>query len=354
MLTLDGTSHSDTTSYLLGALALSAITGQPFEMVNIAAKTATQGLTPFHLTACQAIGKICDATIEGHLVQSKQLRFTPRRAPHALELEIDTQEITGQRSPASVTPLAEALIPILAQAEGESFIRLRGANTTPFAPSAFWLRETLTPTLTWTGINASVEVEKWGWYPEGRGEMSLLVQGKSEKPSTGRLVWQTRGDPISTWALVALSPRLHERIGQQMSDAVQKALTRENVGDLWLEVVRVPSYGSGSALFLTFSCEQIVIGVEGMSYRGQSAQQIAKETTATLIHHLWHDAAFDGELASGFLLPVALLQRNASFTASELTPRMSILADIIPQFLPVDVQISNHATGNQITIQPIS
>ena len=60
------------------SLALSLVTGKPFQMVNIRAGRSKPGLLRQHLTAVKAAAAVGDAELEGAELHSKELTFRPR------------------------------------------------------------------------------------------------------------------------------------------------------------------------------------------------------------------------------------------------------------------------------------
>ncbi len=355
LISLDGSQFNDVDTLLLGALSLSAATGQPFEMKEVGKIASTPGVTPLHLTVMRALARLCGAEMKGEAVSAKTVRFTPKHAPQARDFVVDTGETTGRPLTAPVTPLMEALIPALAAADGDTLVRLRGVNASPFSPSAFWVRETLAPMLAWLGMEVAVEIEKWGWHPEGGGETTLVVEGGWLKTQArGSLVWEERGDLVGLWAVAALSPRLEERAGQQMVSTLQKELAREPFEAMQIEVRRVRSPGPGSGLFLALQFEQVTAGFEAVSHRGMSAEQVVQDATSVMSQYFWSDAALSAELGRALMIPLALTGQPASFTTNELTPAMRVLEYLIPQFLPVTVSLSKHPAGGQVQIQPNS
>ncbi len=350
MILLDAAHAPNLDALLLGALALSAATGQGFELVG-PGKRAGQGVTPLHVTALRAAAALCGAEVKGDTVASQRLRFVPSHEPRAGEFLVDTGAATGRPSPESVTPLLTMLLPALARAEGDSFVRFLGANATPHAPSAFWLRETLAPMLGSLGMSAAVEIERWGWYPDGGGETTLLVEG-GWRAAPGALDWMERGDVVGLWVLAALSSRMEERVAQGMIGALERALARDPIQPMTVEVARVRSPGPGSGLFLSLQCEQVSAGFEAITHRGMQPPEVADDAATTLSHFFWGDSAFEPELARAMMIPLALAGRPARFTTPELSASLSVLEALIPQFLPVTVALSNHPAGGLVEIKP--
>ncbi|MDQ4078531.1 MAG: hypothetical protein M3220_20105 [Chloroflexota bacterium] len=352
LVSLDGSQFTDIDTFLLGALTLAGATGNGFEMEEVGKIAGNPGVTARHVTAIRTMAAVCNAEIEGDALSAKKVRFVPTNEARARDRLVDIGEVTGRPSPESVTPLMEMLIPVLARAAEDSLFRFRGANATPFAPSAFWLRETLVPMLTLLDMTVGVEIEKWGWYPDGGGETTLLVEGGWTGETASSLIWQERGDCFELWALVALSPRMNRRVGKQMLRATQEALANEPIQYINVEETRVRSPGPGSGLFIALQFEQTTAGFESVSYKGMSAEQVVEDATASMSNYFWSDAAFEPELARSLMLPLALTGREATFTTSEITLPMRVLEYLIPRFLPLDVTVSKHPTGGQVTFKP--
>lgn len=352
MLKLDGAQFTDSDTFLLGALTLSAVTGQPFEMVNVGKHASPAGVTPFHLTAMRALGALCGAEMKGEAVRARAISFRPTHPPVGLDLKVDPGEATGRPSPAPVVPLIQAMIPVLARAGRAALVRFRGSNASPFAPSAFWLRESLAPMLHWAGIEIGVEIERWGWHPEGGGETTLLVESLPSEGPRARLTWEERGDPVALWAVVALSPRMDEEMGEQIAREFQRAITEMPLGHIEIELRRVRSPGPGNGLFVTMQYEHGTAGFEAISHRGMGPTALVQEVVTPLTRYFWSDAAFEPTLATALMLPLALSGHEATLTTSAFTPPMRIFETLIPRFLPVTVSLVSHPSGGQIHIRP--
>src|SRR5687767_11358777 len=77
MLKIDGSEGEGGGQVLRTCLALSAVTGMPFEIERIRANRAKPGLMRQHLTAAQAMATICGGRLEGDAPGSQSLRFHP-------------------------------------------------------------------------------------------------------------------------------------------------------------------------------------------------------------------------------------------------------------------------------------
>src|SRR4051794_26036213 len=77
MLKIDGSLGEGGGQVLRTCLALSALTGTPFEIEHIRANRKKPGLMRQHLTAAEAMAKICGAEMDGATPGSQRLRFRP-------------------------------------------------------------------------------------------------------------------------------------------------------------------------------------------------------------------------------------------------------------------------------------
>src|ERR1051326_6428383 len=121
MLTIDGSMGEGGGQVLRTSLALSALTGQPFEIANIRANRKKPGLMRQHLTAVQAAARVCHAHVEGDAFGSPALRFTPGPVtPGVFDLAIGTA--------GSATLVLQTILPPLLTAGGPSRVRIEGGT----------------------------------------------------------------------------------------------------------------------------------------------------------------------------------------------------------------------------------
>ncbi|MFN3302072.1 MAG: RNA 3'-terminal phosphate cyclase, partial [Patescibacteria group bacterium] len=79
ILRIDGSFGEGGGQILRTSLSLSILTGQPIEIFNIRAKRKNPGLQAQHLAAVKAGEKISQAKVSGAKINSKVLKFEPRK-----------------------------------------------------------------------------------------------------------------------------------------------------------------------------------------------------------------------------------------------------------------------------------
>lgn len=351
MIHLDGSKFRNADSLLLNALTLSAVTGEPFEIEDIG--RGGGGVTPFHITALRAIGTIVRAEVKGESVRARRIRFTPSTLPRAGDYVVDTGDATGRPSPVAVTPLVEAMQTVLSHAEGDSLVTVRGVNAHPQQQSIFWMRETLNPVLSLIGYNAGVEIERWGWYPDGGGECTLSVTPYEGEDSTP-LRWEKRGNLQTIWVTATLSSRMEEAIGQKMIEQFLREVAFDKIERSHIEtdIVRVRSSGAGCGLFVTMETDSAIAGFEAVGDGNTLPVHLAERCANATTHFLTSTAVLDGEVARALLIPLALTTRPISITTPVLTASHDLLEQLIPQFLPVFCATRNQETARIIELVP--
>lgn len=330
-------------------LALAAGSGQG---INWRGRRGGRGLRPHQLIAIEALGALCDASVTGAVLGAHELRFEPRRPPRAVDLKIDHDRGAWGPTPVPVTPLLEALIGPLALAEGQSLIQLDGVNAAPGSPSAYWLREILCPALEALGIHAAVEIERWGWYPDGGGRCTLLVDGGTAADSgADEFVLEERGDVVGLWGELLQDPRAREGAGDGLWSTVQRELAVEPLPPASLESSRVGSGGPGIGLFLTLACEHVTCGFEAIG-RGRNADRsLATGLTAELIQFFWSDRALEPELARALIVPTVLAGPRLEVTSSAAPPLTHEVASVAARITGRGVTVESLSGGVRIAIE---
>ena len=121
MIELDGSSGEGGGQIIRTALAMSAITGKAFRIINIRKNRDNPGLANQHLYCVKAVKELCDAQVEGAELGSEKLEFYPRKIkPQTLSIDIGTA--------GSVTLLMQSLLPICIMSDGKFRIRAKGGT----------------------------------------------------------------------------------------------------------------------------------------------------------------------------------------------------------------------------------
>ncbi|GAH98620.1 unnamed protein product, partial [marine sediment metagenome] len=77
MIYVDGAQKSGSGTIVRFAVGLATLLGEELHLTNIRAKREKPGLRPQHLKAVQALQQICQGSLGGGEIGSKEIRFRP-------------------------------------------------------------------------------------------------------------------------------------------------------------------------------------------------------------------------------------------------------------------------------------
>lgn len=169
MFEIDGSQKSGSGTILRLSVALAAIRGEPLHIYNIRQNRPQSGLKPQHLEAVLSAAKLCNAELEGATLGSRELYFKPNEIRGGkFEAEIGTA--------GSIPMLFMTVLPICLFAKDTVSLHVtKGGTDTTHAPTVNYMRNVFLTALKRMGINADINVHRYGYYPKGMGEATLTV-----------------------------------------------------------------------------------------------------------------------------------------------------------------------------------
>ena len=347
---LDGSYGEGGGQIVRTALGLSALTGRPLRIEHIRAGRSKPGLRPQHLAVVRAMARICDAHLRGDQVGSRSLSFEPGASPKAGEYIFDIPKMAGTASAGSVTLLFQALFPPLALAKGVSTLRLAGGTHVRWSPPFHYLAEVYLRAMERVGFRAHLELDQWGWYPRGGGQMVAVVEGLGPNPtSLSPLRLCDRGRLTEVWGISAAS-NLPDHIRQRQRDRAQARLRARHI-KANIELVDAPSPGPGTALFLLAEYEHLSAGFTGYGRIRYPAEKVADDAVQAFEDHRRSRAALDPHLADQVLLPLALVPGPSAYTTSRVTRHLLTNRWVIQHFIEREIRVEGQeGSHGQVTI----
>ncbi len=354
MITIDGSYGEGGGQVLRTSLSLSALLGEAVRIENIRAKRPKPGLQAQHLTGVLAIAQICNAELKGAELGSQTLTFAPQSPPQAGDYSFDVAEARKGGSAGSTSLVFQTLLLPLALAAGNSHLTIRGGTHVAWSPPFHYLQHVYLPTLARMGIEATVEIKQWGWYPIGGGEITARVKGQGIKDkglspapyplSAINLV--DRGGLKRLWGISALS-NLPAHIGQRQKSQAERLL-RERGFKPKIEIVDAPSPGQGTVVFLVAEFENVLAGFTSYGARGKRAEKVAEEACQEFIQFYDSDQALDKHLADQLVLPMSLASGQSGFTACEVTQHLLTNLEVVRRLMGVRAEMK----GKRCRISP--
>lgn len=326
MLVVDGSYGEGGGQILRTALSLAAILQRPVRIERIRAGRPQPGLRPQHLTAVRAMATVCGASLEGDQVGSCELVFRPGHAPRPGRYVFDVSQVAGAGSAGSVTLIFQTVLLPLALADGPSHLVLRGGTHVEWSPPFHYLVHVYLPALARMGIRAEVQLARWGWYPQGGGEMIAKVTGRARlRPQE----FIQRGLLRRLWGLSATS-NLPAHIRQRQAERVSARL--HNAG-IFADVQQIdaPSAGPGTCVFLCAEHEHLAAGFTAYGRRGLPAERVADAAVDEFLAYQAGQGATDAHLADQLVLPLALA--GGALTTVRVTSHLLTNIWVVERFL---------------------
>ncbi|MBN2305745.1 MAG: RNA 3'-phosphate cyclase [Anaerolineae bacterium] len=338
---LDGSQGEGGGQIVRTALALSAITGQPFVIDHIRAGRKPAGLRPQHVTAIHAAADICAATVKGAEVGADRLIFTPGEQVMAGEYEW----VVGTAGSAPLV-IQTVLLP-LALANGASTMRVHGGTHVPGSPSGHYLRDVYMPLLLGLGADVEIYLETLGWVPQGGGAISVQTGGGARlRPA--QLV--ERG-LIERVFGIAVGCNLPSHIPQRIANRAVNLLESVEV-PVDIRPCRTRSISTGAGLFLAVEYGNGRGGFGMIGQKGMPSEEVAEKAVTALLDFHDSGAPVDRYAADQLVIPLALAEGASAFTAQAITSHLRTNIAVVRQFVHRAIEIDEQA--RTVRFAPVS
>jgi RNA 3'-phosphate cyclase len=315
MFEIDGSKKSGSGTILRLSVALAAIQGQPLHIYNIRQNRPKPGLKPQHLEAVLTAAKLCNAETRGATRNSRELWFKPHKIQSGtFEAEIGTA--------GSIPMLLMTVLPICADAKGTVSVHVtKGGTDVSHSPTINYMRNVLLPTLKQMGVDATITVHKYGYYPKGMGEVTLTVKPpRSLQPlrleAFGALK-HVKG--VSVCTLLA-----GKRVAERQAEAANQYLAEKGYAAN-IQIVNDKSNpmqkGSSIALWAETSTGASV-GADAIGALGKPSEAVGREAAEKLCTELQAAPAVDVHLADMLVPYVALAEGASAFLVRRVSEHL--------------------------------
>ncbi|KFE67211.1 RNA 3'-terminal phosphate cyclase [Hyalangium minutum] len=324
MVRIDGSKGEGGGQVLRTSLALSLVTGTPFQMVNIRAGRQKPGLLRQHLTAVKAATEVGAAEVTGAELGSRELTFKPRTlAPGNYFFSVGTA--------GSATLVLQTVLPALMVASGPSTLRLEGGTHNPLAPPFDFLQKSYLPLVGRMGPKVEAVLERHGFFPAGGGKFQVKVEPAPLKPLT--LLERGRVVRRQATALIAMIPF---DVAKRELATVEQAL-KWKPNELRTEELK-RTQGPGNVLTLEVESEHVTEVVTAFGERGVRAEEVAGNAAAEVKRYLDAEVPVGEHLCDQLLLLLALA-KGGTFRTLPLDGHAVTQLDTFAHFLDVKVDV---------------
>ncbi|RKH14747.1 RNA 3'-terminal phosphate cyclase [Corallococcus sp. CA047B] len=324
MVRIDGSQGEGGGQVLRTALALSLVTGTPFEMINVRAGRDKPGLLRQHLTALKAAEAVGAAEVMGAELRSTRLSFHPRALTAG-----NYHFAVG--SAGSATLVLQTVLPALLHAEGPSTLMLEGGTHNPAAPPFDFLEKTYLPLLNRMGPRVEVTLERPGFYPAGGGKFRVNIQPAKLQP----LHLMERGRVLRREA-VAQVAAIPFDVARRELETVAGVLKLREDQQRPEELKR--AFGPGNVLRVEVESEHVTEVFTGFGERGKRAELVGEQVAAEVKRYLDAEVPVGEHLCDQLLLLLALA-KGGSFRTLALDGHAFTQRETMAHFLDVKIDV---------------
>ncbi|HIG98248.1 TPA: RNA 3'-terminal phosphate cyclase [Candidatus Woesearchaeota archaeon] len=354
MLGIDGSYLEGGGQILRTSLALSCLTLQSFEIINIRKGRPNPGLQPQHLACIKALEEFCNASSEGAEVGSQRVVFCPGK-PQSRPLSVDIG------TAGSVTLLLQALLLPTLFAPGKVRFKLTGGTNVSYSPPVEYFSAVLLPQLS-RFAKFECSLLNCGYFPKGNGRLELGIKPvfhldsydnfadfqKAVSLELPPIAISERGRILKVSGISHASSDLRKAdVAERQARAAKSALLLQfnKLGincpiSIQSEYSAALSTGSGISLFAHFAAigkdepdgfHPVILGSDALGERSKRAEEVGQEAAAGLIKEIISGACVDHYLADQLVQFLAIT--GGKIQTSEITSHCRTNVFTVQQFL---------------------
>lgn len=320
-ITIDGSEGEGGGQILRSSLALSLLTGRPFQLVNIRANRPKPGLAAQHLACVKAASQISGAIYKGGSLGSTTLNFEPR------PVQAGDYFFPINTAGATALVLHTVYLPLLLRGTGPSTVRITGGTHVMASPTFHFLEQT------WAGYLKKIELDirlkllRHGFYPRGGGEIEAVMTPAS---SIRGLQLTTRTELTTAGGFAGsadLPPSVAKAIARRLKHKLKLAEIESHIPEeSWAN-------GPGAVAGVVFRQAPVPTVFTALGERGRPSETVADLAVQEALAYRDSGAAVDPHSADQIVLPLAFSEEASEFTVSEVTRHLLTNLGTIGRFV---------------------
>lgn len=336
MIEVDGSQKSGSGTILRLSVALAAILKQPLHIYNIRQNRPQPGLRPQHLEAVLAAAKLCEASVGGAELNSRELWFKPKEVIGGrFEAEIGTA--------GSIPMLLMTVLPICIFSKNKVQLHVsKGGTDVSQSPTINYMRNVFLPTLKRMGISATIKVHKYGYYPKGMGEVTLTVEPCSFLES---LRLESFGTLKAVKGVSVCTFLAERKVAERQAKAANDYLRKEGyVADIQIVNDRSNPLQKGSSLVLWAETDKgAILGADAIGELKKTSETVGKEAAEKLHTEISAKATVDVHLADMLIPYVALAKDKSAYLTRTISDHLETNIWLTEKLLGVKFKIEEIA-----------
>lgn len=329
MIEIDGSYGEGGGQLLRMSVALSAVTKKPVKVVNIRAKRPNPGLAAQHVSAIEAIVRLCGGEVKGLSKGSQVVEFYPSTIVGGnIVLDVGTAGSVTLVLQASLLPSLSASNPVN--------LRIKGGTDVKWSPPFDYFRYVFLPSIKKMGAEVTLNLIKCGYYPRGGGEIVAQIEPAKVFKHLSIL---NRGNLNKIRGIAHVS-NLPKTIAERMKAEAENSL--KNYGSVEIDVSCYESsraVGQGGAIVLWAEFEHTILGSNCLAQKGLKAERVAQIASEGLKLELDSNSTLDVYCSDQVLPYIALAEERSSFFVRNISNHASTNMWLIEQFLDVKFSV---------------
>jgi RNA 3'-phosphate cyclase len=331
MIEIDGSYGEGGGQIIRTALALSALTQQSCTIKNIRNGRPNPGLQAQHLSAVAAMQELCNAEVSGNKIGSTELTFSPKDLKFgAVDISIPTA--------GSVSLVLQPIMIAALNAKQDVYVKIDGGATHgKWAPPVSYMKEVLLNHLARHGYKASIEVERYGYYPRGGAKLEVVIQPCEMK----EIIMKEQGAIKEIFGYSHASQHLKEKkVAERQAMEAATVLKKFFNVDAAIDTNYYDTLNPGSGIELFARTEKSIIGSDALGEIRKPADEVGREAAMHLAEQINNNGAVD-EYAEDQLLPF-LAVTGGKIKVGSLTDHTKTNIWVIEKFLPAKFEIKEN------------
>ncbi len=329
MLEIDGSYGESGGQVLRTALALAVFTKTSFRMTNIRKKRKVPGLSEQHIQAVKAAQQMCNAEVKGNSLRSIELTFIPQEvsASKNISVTIGTSGSVG-------LVLQSLMLP--GMNENFSISIFGGGTYGEWAVPLGHVQNVIIPLLKKFGYNASIVVEKEGFYPKG----GAFVKVETKKSKLRPIVLKQKIGYGTVQGFSISSDMLREKkVAERQAESARKYLQEKGFTKVNIQEKYVRTLSPGSAIQVWCEGKESMVEGDSLGAIKKSAETVGREAAERLVKATPY--AVDVHTADQ-LIPFMGVAGSGELYVEEISEHTRTNVWVVEQFLPVKFELKEH------------
>ncbi|MDI9634720.1 RNA 3'-terminal phosphate cyclase [Kamptonema cortianum] len=315
------------------ALSMSVLTQRAIKVTSVRGALRKPGLSAEDIAFAKVLAQASGGELQGDEIGSRELEFAPKHSVKPVSSLVDIQSLQGGKTPGNCLIIAQSLFPTLARAGAYSQLDLTGETHNNGALSFDAFDRSTLAAHRHQGLYAFASLIKTGFGYGTQGQVSVQI----EPSALNSINWVKRGQLVTHGATIT-NTGVPSSAVDQASKLCAELLLQRSI-ECPIEVHEVSGNEPGLSLTIWSEFEQGMGSASGCLNRGGKPKPFVEGVVGKFFDWLDSDATVDSYLADQLMLPAVLADGKSTYSAPIITRRLTTLAWVVKQFMPVHITI---------------